>query len=156
MKKAALIIAIALTASATAVSAKSAKFEMTQDNFETKVCYVAATKGMESAEQFITAQGLSVRKLKQNVKCNNTDLVTFAKRYNKAESAPTSTGPVQLVATNNDLESKICVESLTKGLMQTVAKYQINEEHIRCNGIPLPRFVKKNKALDLTAAVTPE
>lgn len=156
MNKVALLITIALTASASTVSATSAKFEMTQDNFETKVCYVAATKGMEIAERFIQAQGLSVRKLKQNVKCNNTDLVTFANRYNKPESAPSNSGPVQLVATNNDIESRICVESLTQGLSHTVAKYKINEEHIRCNGIPLPRFVKNNKALDLTAAVTPE
>jgi hypothetical protein len=156
MKKAALTIAIALVASAISVSAQSGQFEMTQDNFETKVCYVAATNGIKSAEQFIKAQGLSVRKLKQNVTCNNTDLVSFAKRYNKPQNNASNNGPVQLVATNNDLESRICVESLTQGLGKTVAKYQINKEHIRCNGIPLPRFVKQNKALDLTAAVVPE
>jgi hypothetical protein len=154
MKKAALIIALAT--SAFAGSVKSAEFEMTQDNFETKVCYIAATKGMKSAEQFITAQGLSVRKLKQNVSCNNTDLATFAKRYRKSQLAPANPVPVQLVATNSDIESRICVESLTQGLAQTVAKYKINKEHIRCNGIPLPRFVKNNRALDLTVTMRPE
>ncbi|MBT1449936.1 hypothetical protein KJ365_03510 [Glaciecola sp. XM2] len=152
MKKSLLTASIALCALATSVSAQASDFAMTQDNFETKVCYVAATEGLETAEKLIADKGLSVRKMKQNVKCNNTDLVAFAKRYSQRQQAKNN-GPVQLVATNNDIESKICIESLTQGLSQTVAKYRINKEHIRCNGVPLPRFVRQNQQLDLSVSV---
>lgn len=150
MKKLALAATIALSTSLVSVSANAAGLEMGSDNFETKVCYVAATEGIKTAEKMIKDKGLSVRRLTENVMCNNTDLKTFAKRH---ANKNISTAPVTLIATNNDIESKICIESLTNGINNTERKYRVNKDQIRCNGIPLPRFVRQNKNRDLTVSL---
>ncbi|WP_371195506.1 hypothetical protein [Glaciecola sp. SC05] len=156
MKKLILTSAALLTFVATNAHADASAISMANQNFETKICYVAATEGLDAAKQLVSDKGLSFRKFEKNVTCNNKDLSTFAKHFANAQIRGENASQVQLVATNNDVESKICLESLTHGIDKTAAKYKINKDYIRCNGKPLPRFVNENKRRGATVAAVPE
>lgn len=149
-----LLSAALLSISATNVSA-APKISMANDNFETKICYTAATQGLEAAKQLVSDKGLSFRKFEKNVTCNDQDLSTFASNFNKLQNDQAGLPQVKLVATNKDVESKICLESLTHGIPQTAAKYKINKDYVRCNGKPLPRFVDESRARGATVAALP-
>jgi hypothetical protein len=137
--------AIILSVSAFNATASSTTFEKTNNNFETQICYAAATKGIDGAKELVESKGLMFRTFKKSVTCNGADLTSFAKQYAKRQQQNKEAITLELVATNNDVESKICIEALTKGIEKTVAKYKVNKDYIRCNRKPLPRFVKENK-----------
>jgi hypothetical protein len=156
MKKLLLTSAAILSMISLNTHANSVVFEKTDDNFDTQICYAAATNGIEGAERLVTEKGLSFRTFKKNLTCNDKDLVTFARQYTKRNLQGTQQGSITLVAKNNDVESRICIESLTQGMTKIAAKYKINTDYIRCNGKPLPRFVRENKQRSDAVAALPK
>lgn len=156
MKNLLLSSAALLVFATTNVIAQSPEITMTDQSFETQICYAAATKGLDSAKALVAEKGLSFRKFEKHVTCNKKDLVSFAKQFENQRSKGEELAQVQLVATNNDVESKICLESLTHGITITAAKYKINKDYVRCNGKPLPRFVNESKRRGATVASLPK
>lgn len=153
MKKLIFSSIAVLTFSAGNVSANSnPKLVMQNNNFETKICYVAATQGIDAAKQMVSDKGLSFRRFNKNVTCNNKSISTFARQFAESDSNDEQSAKITLVAKNNDIESKICLESLVNGVGLTAKKYKINSDHIRCNGKPLPRFVRESKKQGATVA----
>ncbi|MFC4698860.1 DUF3718 domain-containing protein [Glaciecola siphonariae] len=145
MKKLLVLTTLTLGLSAAAGVSNASDFAKTNDNFETQICYAAATEGLSGAEALVQSKGLSFRTFKKSVNCNGLSLAAFAKQYAKRNANDKDKVKLELVATNNDVESKICIEALTRGMDKTVAKYKINKDYIRCNGKPLPRFVNESK-----------
>lgn len=156
MKKLVLGSITLLTLLSSHAFASSSGISMANQNFETKICYVAATEGLAAAKALVSNKGLSFRKFEKSVTCNNKDIASFAQDFVSDQTQRNSQAKVELVATNNDIESKICLESLTHGIDKTAAKYKINKDYIRCNGKPLPRFVNENKRRGATVASVPE
>nr|WP_136250818.1 hypothetical protein [Ningiella ruwaisensis] len=131
----------------------SVKFEATNNDFVTSVCYQAATQGLDAAKELVTDRGFSFRNIQKSVTCNGKSLDDFAAQYAKRQIASDKKQTVQLVAENNNLESKVCIDALTNGIDKAVSKYKINPEYIRCNRVPLPRFVAKNKHKNMVVAI---
>lgn len=156
MKNTLLNSTIVMALSVSSLVASASDFKKTNDNFETQICYVAATEGLESAKSLVESKGLLFRTFKKSVTCNGADLTSFAREYAQRSKNKEASPGVELVASNNDIESKICIEALTQGMEKTVTKYRINKDYIRCNGKPLPRFVKENKLRGSAVASIPE
>ncbi len=119
-------------------------FVKVNDDFVTQSCYVAATQGMPAVKKLVESRFLSFNDFKKDVVCNGIDIEKFAKQA----KAPSPVGrQVQLIATNNDLESRVCMAALTKNLDDVVKEYRINKDYIVCNRLSLTRFLEKNNDL---------
>ncbi|WP_395341765.1 hypothetical protein PN836_020020 [Ningiella sp. W23] len=149
MKKFLGVLVLALGASALVLSASSdantIEFETADNHLESKICKAAATGGLDAAKQLVRRNGLSFSKFKKILTCNDMSLNDFAAKYSQAVAADAQPSTVQVVAKNNDRESQICLEALTIGVIQVEKKYKINSDYIRCNGKPLPKFVRQFK-----------
>ncbi|MEM0909943.1 MAG: hypothetical protein AAGJ37_03155 [Pseudomonadota bacterium] len=142
-KKVLSTIAITAAISFGAV-ANEEQFVKSNDDFITQSCYVAATEGIDAVKKLVESRFLSFKDFEKDVVCNGVTIDKFAKQH----SAPAPTGQrVQLIATNNDLESRVCMAALTKDLDDVVKEFRINKEYIVCNRLSLTRFLEKNNDL---------
>lgn len=136
--------AIALTFSVASLQAvaQNVVLKPVNDNFETQVCYTAATEGYAKAKQLIRSEHLSALEFTASLSCNGETLKAFAKKYanNEVSDNPTT---IKLIAKDTDDASKACVEAVTIGEASARAKYNLEGEKIFCNYKEMSEFVRR-------------
>lgn len=137
-------LAIALTCSVASLQAvaQNVVLKPVDENFETKVCYAAATKGYDAATKMIRASHQSVADFNSRVTCNGLTVKRFAKKYAQNDVDEDAT-VIALVAKDKDIASKACVEALEIGEAAARAKYSLEGERILCNFKEMSQFVRQ-------------
>lgn len=130
-----------------------ARFVKASDDFVTQSCYIAATQGIGAVKKFVESKFLSFNDFKKDVVCNGVAIDKFASQYKAPKPVAKQ---VQLIATNNDLESRVCMAALTKNLDEVVKEYRINKDYIVCNRLSLTRFLEKNNDFLVSNNITPQ
>lgn len=123
------------------------------DKVETHACYIAATKGLETALSFIESNAPAIMSHEPPVICNGIKIADFAKKYaadaltQKANTRDDSR-LVKLVAVNDEVSdgendaSKLCIDAVLLGEVEARKKHSALGEPVFCNQKPLRQFVR--------------
>jgi len=136
-------IAIAFTFSVISAQsfAQNVRFNPINENVETQACYTAATEGYEAAKRLIRENGFFEQSFAASLRCNDVSLRTFAELYSNNEVTK-SAKTIALVAKNEDVASQACVDALSIGKEEALAKYGLEGETIICNRKEIADFVR--------------
>ena len=157
MKLHTLALAAALTTvSLSTIAAPKYKFTSSADNLETKVCMTAAAKGMSAAKALVNKSGLSFHSLNESVTCNGKSIKQFANTYYNKPGSPEKATVVSLVAQNNNVESKVCIDALSIGVSKAKAMHNVSHGSVMCNGKTIGKFVKDFKKRNAVIAGAPK
>jgi hypothetical protein len=147
----ALAATITLTSATTFAASPQVVFKSVVNNLESQVCVAAASEGLAAAKALVVKNGLSFANFTNHVSCNGRSVVSFSKRY-QAEETSVTAAPilVNLVATNNNAESKVCIDALTMGERAARVKHNVMGASIKCNNKSLKRFVRDLEKRNVT------
>jgi hypothetical protein len=142
MKLTTFAIALSFSVASLQAVAQNVVLKPVNDNFETQVCYTAATEGYAKAKQLIRSTHSSALEFTASISCNGEPLKVFAKKYanNVISDNPTT---IKLIAKDSDDVSKACVEAVTIGEASARAKFNLEGEKIFCNYKEMGEFVRK-------------
>ncbi len=151
------IIALAATAtfaSATTFAASpQVVFKSVVDNLESQVCVAAASQGIGAAKALVAKNGLNFANFTNNVTCNGRSVISFSKRYQAQEATAQATAApslVNLVAINDSVESRVCIDALSIGEHKARVKHNLLGDPITCNNKPIKRFVRDLEKRNVT------
>lgn len=142
MKLSTFAIAITLSVASLQAVAQNVVLKPVSDNFETQVCYTAATEGYNAAKRLARREHVNFAEIRTSVSCNGISIKEFAELYeiNDQDSATTT---VALVAKNSNVESQACLAAIDLGETAAKAKYGLEGETVFCNYEEMATFAKK-------------
>lgn len=151
MKK--LVLACALTLSATAAVAGDTKLIVADDSVYTGLC-IAATESREALDTARKEAGLSTIDLR-DIRCNGKSLQHFGYLYS-ASTVEAASEASELQSTtylfnseDNSIETRLCLAAVTSSdefaelRSQHFATVPNLDKTVQCNGMPLSRFIQK-------------
>ena len=138
--------AIALISSVASLNAfaQDVRLNPVNQNIETQACYTAATEGYRAAKRLIRDNGLNVESFSASLLCNDVSLRKFADLY--SDKTTNETKGIALVAKNEDIASKACLDAVSIGTEKALAKHGLEGETIICNHKEMSAFVRSYNA----------
>jgi hypothetical protein len=142
---------IAVSTTSFGSQAKSIKIEMKNDNFETKVCYQAATKGLSSAKRMLKDNSESYYNFNRAYTCNGLSLYKMARKYHESPGESNTRSNIKsekrykLIA-RIGVASKVCVDAVSMGIDSAIAKNNISPKDafgFSCNKRSIKKFVER-------------
>ncbi len=135
-------------------STQSMSFKAMDNNLATQYCIVAATDGLDAVKQMAKNDQSSFQELKKTISCNGVSLNSFSEKFaesvrqkNTTENlAPSS---IKVLANDNTIESKLCVDALVLGEQAARQKHELPKAPIICNNKSLKDFVEDFKEKEL-------
>ncbi|MFQ3249407.1 MAG: hypothetical protein ACI9O6_001215 [Glaciecola sp.] len=152
-------LAIASIAFTSSVSANDVQLRPADSSFESKVCYVAATQGLDSAYNLVRESDVNFNRFTEELSCNgkslqrasrllnvmlkqaNTEELT-AEELDIKEQNQNETTRVRFV-TDHNAESQVCLDAVVLGLDAALEKHNMKRSNIVCNDMSINRFAKK-------------
>jgi len=134
-------ITIATMTFATSVSATNVQLRPADNTFETKVCYTAATDGLNAAYELVRKSSENFDRFTTILSCNGKSLVRTARTFKQAEQVQ-STRKVRFI-TDESLESQVCLDAIMVGADVAIEKHDMQNVNIICNNQDIKTFAKK-------------
>jgi hypothetical protein len=141
MKNLFTTIAIATITFTSSASATNVQLRPADNTFETKVCYTAATEGLQVAYELVRESSENFDRFTAILSCNGKSLVRSARAFEQVNQAPT-TRKVRFV-TDESLESKICLDAVILGANTAIEKHDVQDVNIICNNQDIKIFAKR-------------
>ncbi|MFC4700208.1 hypothetical protein ACFO4O_08580 [Glaciecola siphonariae] len=158
MKALTTLLALSFLAPSTVFAAPTAASNVVlkpvNNNLETQVCYVAATKGLNAAKLFVAKQDMTFSSFSRSVTCNGVSIEDFANKYAvksnaNEEAIKQQLSTYKLVALDNK-ESQLCVDAVVLGEQRARAKHGIDDEVVFCNSKTLGSFARSFRNKNVT------
>ncbi|MBQ4829463.1 DUF3718 domain-containing protein [Alteromonas sp. CI.11.F.A3] len=140
MKLSTLAIALISSVASLNAFAQDVRLNPVNQNIETQACYTAATEGYRAAKRLIRDNGLNVESFSASLLCNDVSLRKFADLYSK--KTPSEAKGIALVAKNEDIASKACLDAVSIGAEEALAKHGLEGETIICNHKEMSVFAR--------------
>ncbi|MDC8832002.1 DUF3718 domain-containing protein [Alteromonas gilva] len=144
MKLSTLAITFTLALTSAQAFAQKVVFKPVSDNLETQACLTAANDGYFAARKLIRKSGLDFVTFSATVSCNGVSLKKFANLY--ADNSDAVASSFALVAKDQDVATQACLDALSIGETQALAKYNLEGETIFCNSKSMTNFVRRYNA----------
>ena len=133
-------LAIASIAFTSSVSANDVQLRPADNSFESKVCYVAATQGLDSAYDLVKESDVNFNRFTEELSCNGKSLQRAARllnvmlkqaaseelnaeEVNIQEQNKNETTRVRFV-TDENAESQVCLDAVVLGLDAALEKHR--------------------------------
>jgi hypothetical protein len=153
MKILSTVVAVSIATSCFSASlnaqTKDVVLKPINDKVETHACYIAATKGLETALGFIQSNEPSIMSHEPPIICNGMNIIDFANKYanhalGQEADIVDDSKMVKLVAVNDEVNdaSKLCVDAVLLGEIEARKKYSALGEPVFCNEKTLRQFVR--------------
>lgn len=154
MKLSTLAVTAILTLATSSVFAKDVVLKAVDTNFETKVCFTAASEGLSAAKSLVRQNDLSYGAFARAVSCNGLSIAQFAKQYGEETEITEVKGTrFALVAKNRTTESQLCLDAVVIGEEAARDKHDIYGEII-CNRQDLSDFVESFENKEVEVRIT--
>ena len=159
MKLSTFALALTLSVVGTQSFAKDQVLKPLNDNIETQACLTAANEGYTQALRFVRSQGFNSDEFSASVRCNGVTLHSFANMYKTKKAAAENNAEaktIALVAKDQDVASKACLEALSVGKRAALAKFGLEGENIICNYKSMNEFVREYSADNVVVRTSAE
>jgi hypothetical protein len=157
MKTLSTLLTITTIALSSAASAKTVEFRPADNSFESKVCYVAASQGLDSAYDLIRENDINLNRFIEQLSCNGKSLKRVSRlatqlnqNTSEDDQSESTTTRIRFV-TNENPESEVCKDAVVLGVDEALEKHDMKRSNIICNGLKISRFAKRfsGKAIEL-------
>lgn len=145
MKLSSMVLAFTFAVTSVHSFAQDVRLNPVNQKIETQACYTAATEGYTAATKLIRNNGFNSKAFSASIRCNGVSLRQFAELYSNVE-APQHDKIITLVAKDQDVASKACLDALTMGTERALIKHGLKGETIMCNSKILSDFVRQYKS----------
>jgi hypothetical protein len=144
MKKFITTLALATIAFTSSVSATNVQLRPADTSFETKVCYTAATEGLQAAYNVVRDSEENFARFTETLSCNGKSLVRTARTFykNQNNEVEASATKVRFV-TDERVESQVCLDAVMMGVDAAFEKHNMKDRNIICNDLDIRSFAKK-------------
>lgn len=115
-------------------------YEARDNSFSSRLCAVAGNDGLAAAKRFTENNNMDFAWVKGAVLCNGMSIDALAK---DADSGTVSARKVSLVASTANAETQLCLDALENHSLSQEKMRREPYASVRCNGLPVPDFVKK-------------